>query len=102
MARVEPALAGAQVVLPAVPWTAQHFSSTAVLELADARRPQKTVGVARAERSALVRTAIQDREVFAFDVEHADGSATDLDDLPLARRNLVDGGYHPLCHVPRT
>jgi len=48
------------------------------------RRPE-------AEGAALVRAAVSEREVLAADVEDADRAALHLDDLPSARRDLVDG-----------
>jgi hypothetical protein len=48
--------------------------------------------VAFAQRSALVRAAVQDCEVFAFYVEDADGAAFEVNDLALTRRNFVECG----------
>jgi hypothetical protein len=62
------------------------------VELAYAARSQKAVRIPFAQRPALVRTPIEDREVFAANIENADLPATNVDDLALTRRNLVDAG----------
>src|SRR5579859_2908265 len=96
---IEPRLAGAQVVFPAVPGAPHDFARSTVDELADARGAQEAERITGAQRSALVGTPIQQREEVAADVEHADGPAGDVDDLALAGWDLIDGADHPLGHA---
>src|SRR5262249_28366488 len=98
MARVEPRLPGAQVIFPAMPWATHDLARAAVLKFADTRRAQKTERVAETQRPALMRTAIQDREVFTFDVEHANRATVEFDDLACAGLNLVDGRDNVFRH----
>src|SRR5437879_5490474 len=78
LARVEPRLAGAHVELPAVPWTAQDFTRTAIGVFPRRRGAQEAGQAAQTERTALVRAPIQEGEKLARDVEHADRAAVDL------------------------
>jgi hypothetical protein len=68
------------------------------VELADSLGAKEPEGVAQAQRPALVRATVEHGEELAADVEDADGAAIDVDDLPLTRRNLVDGGDDPPGH----
>ena len=92
MRRIETGLTGAQVVLPTVPRAAEDLSRPAVVVLADARRTEEAMGVARAQGATLVGTTVENGEELAVNVEDAYRSARDLDDLSVARRNFVNGG----------
>src|SRR5688500_12764322 len=89
-AGVEPGLAGLDVVLPAVPGAANDLAGPGVAVLAGRRRGDQAGGATVAERAALVRAAVADREVLAAEVEDADRAPGDVDDLPRPGRNLVD------------
>jgi hypothetical protein len=90
MRGIEPRLARAQVVLPAVPGTAKNFTWAVIPIFTDGGRFQETVGKARTQRAPLVGTAVEHGEVLAADVEDADGPAVDIDDFAIAWGNLVD------------
>jgi hypothetical protein len=57
------------------------------------RRVEGTLG----KRAVVVRTAVLDRVQVALGVEDADFEAVDVDDPPLARRQLVDPAYVDGC-----
>src|SRR6185437_8480635 len=89
---VAPGLAGADVELPAVPRAAQHLALPYQAELAGTIRLGETDEHATAQRRALVRAAIYQREMLAADVEHADLAALHRDDLAVPRRDLAHAG----------
>src|SRR4029079_8592876 len=47
---------------------------------------------AGAQRSALMRAAVGQREILAVEIEHADLAAVDADDLAIARRDIDGAG----------
>src|SRR6185437_5637782 len=87
------------VVLPAVPGTAQDLAGPAVDVFAGHSRPQRSGQAAGAERSSLMRAAVPQCEELTRDIEHTDRLPIDFDDLPTARRNLVDGPNDVLWHL---
>src|SRR5712691_3958888 len=82
-----------------MPWATYHFTRPTVDELADAGRAQEAERVAGTQRPALVRAAIQQGKEIAAHVEDADRPAGDVDELALARWDLLDGANHPLGHA---
>ena len=89
---IEPRLPGADVEFPAMPGTAQDFATPRDGVVAWSRRGDEPTQRADAEGAALVRATIAQGEELASNVEDADGTARDLDDLALTRRDLVDTG----------
>src|SRR5438067_451523 len=79
-------------VLTAEPRAAHDLARAAVLELAHPAWSQKPERFALAQRTALVRAAVEYGEELTADVEHAHRAAANVDDLAFARWNLVDGG----------
>jgi len=67
-------------------------------EYPDAGRFEEAGQPAGADRPALVRTAISEREELAADVEDADGSIRDFDDFAPTDRDLAKGGDDVLGH----
>src|SRR5713226_7536849 len=53
---------------------------------------------ALAQRPALVRAAVGEREILSADVEHADLAARDGDELALSRRDIARAGDHLTLH----
>ena len=78
---VEPGLAGADVEFPAVPGAADDLALAAVFVLAGGAGGDEAGELADAERAALVGAAVAEGEVFAAEVEDADGAPGDLDDF---------------------
>jgi hypothetical protein len=97
-ARIAIALAGADVELPAVPGAAQDFARPRVFDLAGIFGLRKTNQWPLAEIGALMRTAVQQAEKFALDVEDRDRSAVELDEFARARRQLIDRGNDVSSH----
>src|SRR5581483_8559614 len=64
------------------------------------RLPRGGQGARPRGRAALVGAAVAQREVLALHVEDADRAAGDLDDLPPAGWDLVDGGDDVLHSSP--
>src|SRR5262249_15757675 len=87
--RVAPGLAGADVELPAVPRTAQHFALARQPVFPRRGRLQPAEQRATAQRRALVRAAIEQCEELAVDVEDADLAPLYRDDLTGAGRDFV-------------
>src|SRR3954453_3316417 len=85
---VEPGLAVAHVELPAVPGAAEQFPDPrALIDTGLLRRQPRHAG-SLLQRRAGVRTAIEQRKVFAVDMKHDDVAAVDFDNLVAAGRNL--------------
>src|SRR5262249_4479578 len=95
---IRPGLPRPQVELPAVPLACDDLARAAVLKLAGPGRFERAPQLALAQRPALVRAAVAQREELPIHVEDADGNPRHIDDLPLARRDLVDGGDYISRH----
>src|SRR5579884_1962356 len=95
-----PGLAGADVVFPAVPGTGEDLALAREAHLARHGRLDRAPQLPLAQRAALVGAAVAQREVLALHVEDADRAAGDLDDLPPAGWDLVDGGDDVLHSSP--
>ena len=78
---------------------ADDLARALVVVLARPIRRDRAHGHALAERAALVRAAVADREVLAADVEDADRAACDLDDAARPGRQLVDVADDDARHV---
>src|SRR5262249_7874385 len=110
---IAPGLAGADVEFPAMPGAAHEFAlagdavgaGTARSHEADhpalAHRPA-AAPLALARRPAGVRAAVGKREECAVDVEHADLTALDGDELLFARLDLARGGDDVTAHCKIT
>src|SRR5262249_53545225 len=99
--------AGGEVELPAVPRAAQNLAITRPHVLARGGRQGHPLDTAQAERTALVRTTISQGVERAVDVEDADGAAVDINDLPLAGRQIGDcaddvAGHHSTSNSSAT
>src|SRR5262245_58743857 len=74
-----------------MPWAAQHLALPLVGDLgAGHGGPHEAGQPSLAERPALVRAAVAQREQLALDVEDADLPASHFDDLARADRDLLD------------
>src|SRR5919197_5858725 len=89
--RIAPRLAGPHVELPAMMRTGQDLAAGLVLERAGRLGLQDPPELAGAQLGALVWAAIAQGEVFAAEIEDADRTHGDHDDLALAGRDLVNG-----------
>src|SRR5690349_17380561 len=97
-ARVAIGLPGADVELPAVPWTANDLAKPGVFDLtgiAGAREPDQR---AFAKCGALMRAAIEQAEELALDVEDRDRPVIDGDEFTRPRRQLIHRGNHMTRH----
>ena len=74
----------------AVPRAAHDVAGPPALVLAGSRPGDRAPDLPLAQRPALVRAAVAQREELAVDVEDADRATPDLDDLAPARRDLAD------------
>src|SRR5439155_11353477 len=94
-----PRLPGPDVELPAVPGAGQDLARARVLELARHPRLEQPPRPALAERAALVRAAVPQREELPFQIEDADRAPRHLDDLASPRRNLLRRRHHVPSHT---
>src|SRR6185312_14587203 len=93
-----PRRSGAEIEFPAVPGASEDLARSARLVVARRCAFQRAPELARTQGAGLVRAAVEQREVFAVDVEDADGAPCDLDDLAPAGRNLARLGDDVLGH----
>src|SRR6478609_4093277 len=90
--RVEPGLPGAHVEFPAVPGAAQQLADPGALVDAGLRRGQPRHARRLVERRAFVRTAVEQREELAVDMEHDDVAAIHANHLVAAGRDFIGAG----------
>ena len=88
--RVEPGLPRADVELPSMPRTSENLASPAHAIVAWSGRREKAGDRPLAQFTTLVRTAVPQGEELTVEVEDADGSPGDINDLPASWRYLVD------------
>src|SRR6185312_7095560 len=84
--------AGADIELPAVPWTAQHLAGPRRDERAGPLRFKQRRAPSLAQRPALMRTAVGKCEIFAVEIEDRNLAAGDGRRLAAVRRNVADPG----------
>src|ERR1051326_4203421 len=96
--RIAPRLPGADVELPAVPRAAQEFPVAIEAIVAGPVGLNERPDTALAERAALMRAAVGEREIFPADIEHADLAAGDTDQLAPAGRHVARAGHHLTFH----
>ena len=101
-ARIEPGLARAQVELPAVPRAADDLVAARNLVLAGPRRRHQPGLTTVAQRAALVRAAVSTAKYSPPTLNTPDGAAADLDDLPLAGRDIVHSSDDVAGHSGRS
>src|SRR5262249_37673939 len=87
--RVAPRLAGADVVLPAMPGAAQELAPARQAIVAGAIRQHERADLAEAQRAAGVRAAVGERKEFAVEIEDADLASADADDPAGAGRDIA-------------
>src|SRR5262245_64553050 len=98
---VEDRASGGQVELPAVPGAAQDLALSLEGVVAGPVRAHETGGRAKAERAGLVWAAVEDGVVPAADVEDADRTAVDFDQLAAAVGDLAETGDRKPPGAPR-
>src|SRR3954451_3803035 len=97
-ARVAVGLAGADVELPAMPGAANDLAELGIFDLARILRLREPDQGSLAQRSALMRAAVHQAEIFTLDVENCDRPSVDLQKFSRAGRKLVDRGNHMPRH----
>src|SRR5712671_716672 len=83
-------LAGADIEFPAVPGAADDFAWPGIFDLTGIGRLREPDQRPFAQRSTLMRAAVQQAEEFALDIEHRDRALIDGKEFARARRQLVD------------
>src|SRR5260370_5553346 len=97
--RIEPGLPGADVELPSMPGATQEFADPRTLIDAGLRRGQACHARRLVKRRAFVRTAVEQREELAVDMEYNNVTAIYADNLVAAGRNLCGAGDNMPGHV---
>src|SRR5665213_3448613 len=96
--RIAPRLAGAHIVVPAVPGTTQDFALAQDRVIARPVRDHQPADPAPAQRRAGMGTAIEQRVIIALHIEDADFPPAHRDQLVAAGRNFIGGGNDVMAH----
>src|SRR6266849_470531 len=97
-ARVAPGLAGADVVFPGVPRTADHLAFARIAIFAGLGRRYEAGEPAFRQRAALVRATIRHGKELALQIEDHELASADLDELASPRRDIARRRDHVFRH----